>query len=153
VYVSHSLSLLFLLPLSPLSLSLLPSLSLSLSLYLFTYLIYILLTATWTPLPQSDFPCLPFSSEQMGAPLSILQPCYFKSLPGYVCSTPLKPDKRVQLQKYILQTGNSFWDSPLLQVLRTHMEPSCISATYMEECWGPGRVCPLVGGSVSESPR
>jgi hypothetical protein len=75
---------------------------------------------------------------------------------GLHVSLPLRPDKAAQLEEYILQTFNSFWDSSHSNCLGPTRRGSCTSATYVPGSGvgvGPAHVYFSVGGSVSKSPE
>jgi hypothetical protein len=58
---------------------------------------------------------LPFSPERVEAP-------WIFPNPRTALPLPLRPDKAAQLEEHIPHTGNSFRDSHLLQLFRTHMK-------------------------------
>jgi hypothetical protein len=74
----------------------------------------------------------------VGVPLSIPPPWHIKSLPGKGNQLPLRPDKAAQLEEHIAHTGNSFWDSLLFQLFRTHMK------TKLHICAGRPRSSPCM---------
>jgi hypothetical protein len=71
----------------------------------------------WSPNPQHS---------------SFIQPWYIKSLQDQVHPLPLMPDKIVQLEEHIPQTGNSFRDSIPPGVGGPKWRPSCTSVTYVQ---------------------
>lgn len=85
--------------------------------------------------PPGYLSTLAIKSTRLGKPLSLSQTRQ---------PTPPSPG-------HIPQTGNSFWDS--IHSFRTHMKTKLQILTQVWGDLGPGCVCSLVSGSVSERPK
>jgi len=95
-------------------------------------------------LPQSfPYPPSPFSSEWV-------RPLWVSPNTGFVHPFPLRPNKA---EEHIPETSNSFWNNPCSSYFRPTERLSCTSATYVQRSLNAARVCSLVGGPVSESPK